>query len=189
MDPTEAKIPIRARELIWYIRSGMADSELMEKYGLTAKRLKKVYQKLIEEKLIDHDELYERSPLFRKLVDEFQARRSPRVELTVPLWIFDVVSSARGIVRDISESGLRIAGLQTAVGDERSLQLSVDMFFGLDPFVFSATCVWGETKGKNLRYYVAGYKMTDISETGKQTLRRLISLLLLSKSGEWTTLK
>ena len=45
------------------IHAGMGDSQLMEKYGLSAKQLETVLRKLLEADLITHMHLYERTTL------------------------------------------------------------------------------------------------------------------------------
>jgi hypothetical protein len=111
------------------------------------------------------------------------------VDLSVALWIYEVGSSASGLVRDISSTGLRVAGIKSEVGETKAFQLPVDMFIGFDPLLFTAQCTWVELKGKKQKYFVGGYKITDISDKDQEALKKLIQLLLLSKSGEWKSLK
>ncbi|MBM3299154.1 MAG: hypothetical protein FJY85_04285 [Deltaproteobacteria bacterium] len=59
-----AKRQIRIREAIADVRSGMTDTELMEKYQLAAKGLQSLFAKLIAAKLITIDELEQRMPGF-----------------------------------------------------------------------------------------------------------------------------
>ena len=185
----EPKRRIRTAECAQSIRSGTSDDELMEKYGLTVSQLHKVYSKLLEVRAISQDELYATSELYRKRVDELRARAARRVELGVPLWIYEVRSARGGLVRDISETGLRVAGIKSDIGEEKVFQLPLDMFFSLDPLLFTARCMWLETKGKNVQYCVGGYEIADISSTDRDILKKLIGMLLLSGSGEWSTLE
>ncbi len=55
------KPKIRARDAVNDIRSGMSDSEMMEKYGLSAKGLHALFMKLIEVNAISQSELDWRS--------------------------------------------------------------------------------------------------------------------------------
>jgi hypothetical protein len=163
----------------------MSDAEIMEKYGISSKRLRKLFQRLVDLKAISHSELYDRSLLYRKSFDDVQARRKPRVSVTVPLRIYDVESSTEGLIRDISERGFRVAGISSRVGEVRTFQIPVEMFIGFEPLLVIATCVWVETKGRTIQYRVAGYEIEDISESDLSSLRKLVQLLILSKSGEW----
>lgn len=167
------------------IRSDMTDAELMAKYGISQKHLNRLFQKLIAVQAMSHSELYDRSPLYRKSYDNVQARRKPRVDVTVPLPIYCIESGTEGLIRDISEIGFRVAGIPSQIGLVRTFQLPVDMFIGFEPLLLIAQCVWTENKRRTFDYIVAGYELKYISESDLEALRKLVHLLLLSKSGEW----
>lgn len=183
------KQPIKASEIVRHIRSGMTDGELMERYGLSQNGLQKLFRKLLEAKAIGQDELYASSPLFRSRLDDLRARAARRVEVSVPLWVHDVESDRQGLVRDISERGMRVAGIKAHTGEEKTFELPVDMFFSFDPPLFKARCIWAKAKGKLLEYWVGGYEIAQISENDRDILKRLVSMLVLSGSGEWSTLR
>lgn len=167
----------------------MTDAEIMEKYGLSFKRLKKLFRKLLEARVITHSELYEKSAVYRKTVDSAQARRHPRIDLAVPLHILDVESSCSGLIRDISEGGLRVAGIKARVGEQKTFEIPVDVFTGFEPVSFGAECVWVKTRGKAREYTVAGFIITSISDNDRRVLKKFIRFLVLSKSGEWEALE
>jgi hypothetical protein len=184
-----SKRQIPERECMALIRSGMTDEGLMEKYRLSRRGLQKLYLALIESKQISEEELYAQSALFRRRVDHLHARCSRRVDLGLPLWIFELNSARRGLVRDISETGMRIAGITSFVGEEKTFQLPVDMFLGSDPLLLCARCIWVETKGKSVEYSEAGYRIVHVSQNDKDALKRLVGMLVLSGSGEWSAVK
>ena len=97
-------------------------------------------------------------------------------------------ASATGILRDISEKGLRVAGIESSVGQVKTLQIPIDMFMQTDPLLIIAECKWVETKGKNKRYPVAGFEIMDLSERDRKVLRDFMGLLVLGESGEWKTI-
>ncbi|MDQ7783759.1 MAG: PilZ domain-containing protein [Desulfomonilaceae bacterium] len=181
--------PISAAALVTDIRSGMTEAELMAKYGISRKYLTKALRRLVSLKAVPHSELYERSPTYRKSCDDIQNRRRPRVDVSIPLPIYCVESAREGLIRDISETGFRVAGIPSRIGVVRTFQLSVEMFIGFDPLLLIAECVWEETRGAAVRYPVAGYDIKYVSEADLEALRKLVQLLLLSKSGEWKTLR
>ena len=176
---------ISAKECVHDIRSKMSDDEIGEKYQISSKHLKKIFRVLVDSRAISHSELYALSPLYRKACDDIQSRRKPRIDLTVRLPIYEVGSSTKGIVRDISEKGFRVAGISSVPGETKAFQLPVEMFIGFDPLLLVAKCIWVETKGKHIAYPVAGYEIKNISEHDLEALRKLVHLLILSKSGEW----
>jgi hypothetical protein len=179
---------INGRVLINDLRGGMTDAELMNKYELTSKSLQAVLMKLVNSQAISDIELCERSPLYRESAEYMRARGCPRAELTVRLPIYDVEASTIGLLRDISETGLRVAGIESKVGQAKTFQIPIDIFMQADPLLVVARCQWVKTKGKNRQYPVAGYSIMDLSEKDRRSIREFIKLLLLSKSGEWQTL-
>ena len=104
---------IKARDAVRDIRSGMTDSELMEKYGLSAKGLQSVFLKLLEAKAITHAEMNQRRAIYHDItvVQQIDAR--------------DIVKDIRSGMTDsellkkydLSSEGLRFA-LQTLTDTE-----------------------------------------------------------------------
>ena len=180
---------IRGNAVARDLRAGMTDMELMVKYQLSRKALGRLFKKLLESRLIDHDDLYKVSSLYKEKVDKTTARLHARADLKVKIPIYDISSSKIGVVRDISEKGLRVAGIEAEVGELKTFQLSIDSFIEADPLLVVAECRWVETKGKDKKYPVAGFELKDLSETDAQVLRTFVDFLILSKSGEWQVLK
>jgi hypothetical protein len=180
---------IRANAVAGDIRSGKTDIELMVKYQLSRKALGKLFEKLLESRLIAHDELYKVSSLYKEKVDKTMTRLHARADLKVKIPIYDISSSKIGLVRDISERGLRVAGIEAEVGEVKTFQLSIDSFIQADPLLVLAECRWVEMKGKNKKYPVAGFELKDLSEADEKALRTFVDFLIVSKSGEWQALK
>lgn len=187
MESSKRKIP--GSECVTLIRSGVTDEELMERYRLSRKGLQKLYQALIEARKIREEEIYAHSALFRRRVDHLHERGTRRLDLNLPLWIYEMASARKGLVRDISETGMRVAGIASQVGEEKNFRLPVDMFLGSDDLQFSARCVWARRKGKRLTYSECGYRIVNISQICRETLGQLVGMLVLSGSGEWSSLK
>ena len=182
------KRQINGKDIVEDLRSGNSDSELMEKYDLSPNALQTIFQKLVACEAISKPELCDRSSLFRERADQISARRFPRADLTIHIPIYDLQDSATGILRDISETGLRVAGIESSVGQLKTFQIPIDTFMQADPLLVVAECKWAKTKGKNSRYPVAGFEIMDLSENDRKSIREFIKLLLLNKSGEWQTL-
>jgi hypothetical protein len=62
-DSEAMKRTIRAREVARDDHAGMGDTNLMEKYGLSAKQLEDLLRKLLDADLISHMQLFERTSL------------------------------------------------------------------------------------------------------------------------------
>lgn len=180
------KIPLKS--VVDDIRSGMNDEYLMEKYGLPPRGLRALFKKLLEAQLIGHSELYKTSALYREKMDQIKKRRSPRADLSVPLAVYDVTLSSFGVVRDISETGLCVAGIPSEVGEVKTFQLPVDNFMNADPLLLIAECRWVEEKGEKAKYFVAGFELLDLSDADRTALKKVMDFLLLSNSGAWQTI-
>jgi hypothetical protein len=182
------KRQINGRDILNDLRSGMADSELQVKYKIAKKALLNVFKKLVACKAISHLELCERSPSYRETIDRVRGRKYPRADLAVRVPIYDIGSGALGVLRDISEKGLRVAGIQSSLGQAKTFQIPIDMFMQAEPLFLIAECKWVEMRGGNKKYPVAGFEIIDLPETDRNALQNFISVLLLSESGEWQTI-
>jgi hypothetical protein len=167
------------------IRSGAQDAELMAKYDLPRQGLYGLFRKLLDSKAVTHAQLYKTSAIYRERINGANQRRSPRAALSVSLPINEMGSSSFGVVRDISETGLRIAGIRTDVGEIKTFQLPIDTLMNASPPLFVARCRWVAEKGDQEKYWVAGFEFIDLSEADRSILRNFINFLILSKSGEW----
>ncbi|GEM_PF-787231 len=180
---------ITAKEILNDIRSGMTDSELMEKFDRTAKGLKRLFRKLVQAKAVKHGELYEKSPMYKDMVDQIQSREFPRARVTVRLRIFDSESSDGGYVRDLSEQGLRVAGIKAKVGDTKTFLLPADMLTESKTIRFEATCRWVKAKGTGNKFFMAGFEITNISDHDHEDLLKFLRVLILSESVSWATVE
>jgi hypothetical protein len=180
----EKEIKIRGKEVLSDIRSGMTESQLRTKYSLSSRGLIRLFDRLVDKQLIETSELFQRYPSYRKAVDHLGQRKAPRARLTVPMLIYDIDSSAIGVVRDLSMTGLRVAGLKTKVGDRKTFQIPVDMFINNDPLLVIVECCWVKSR-EDKKYQLAGFKILNLSERDASVLKTFIEFLVFSHSGEW----
>ena len=176
---------ISAKPILEDIRSGISEAELMAKHSLPLKGLQRLFKKLVHSKVVTHEDLYERFASYRERTDQLKQRQTRRANLSVKLPVYDVSSAKYGILRDISETGLRVAGLEYRVGDVTTLQLPIDSFTNADPPLVIAKCRWVSEEGNKIKYFVAGFKLMDLSSTDRKILNEFINLLTLSDSGQW----
>ena len=164
-------------ELLNDIRNGMGDHDLTEKYQLSVKGLNRLMQKLVEKKAIGHGELYEKSPSYRKFADQLASRLSPRLRVRRPIRAYHDAKSQKGFVRDISENGVRVAGINTSVGDVITLRLPLKEVGAIDPIEFRAVCRWSNIQGKRKEFVMCGFEITEITETAGIRFHELTNLL------------
>lgn len=169
------------------IRSGMGDAELKEKYKLSSKGLVRLLERLVDSKLISHSLLSEMSGAYRNKVGRIFGRSHVRAYITVPIPVYDIGSSATGLLRDISPEGFRIAGIQSNVGDVKTFQLPLDIFIKAHPLILVGECSWVNSKVGNQNYSVAGYRMETVTEIDADAITKFINFLLFTDSGQWKT--
>jgi hypothetical protein len=58
----ETKRTIKAKDIVKDIRSGMTDSQLMNKHGLSSKGLQSIFKKLINANAMKVQEIFNRAP-------------------------------------------------------------------------------------------------------------------------------
>lgn len=179
---------INGRNVLDAIRAGSDHTDLKARYGLSTKGLCKLFDMLVGAGLIAQFELFQRYPLYREKMENVQKRDSPRARLSVPLYVYDVESSATGVLRDISRTGMRVAGLQVKVGEMRTFQIPVDLFIAADPLLIVAKCQWFAGPENSRKYTSAGFEIVNISETDASVLSSFLELMVLSASGQWDTL-
>jgi hypothetical protein len=182
------KRQVSGRDIVNDLRSGMGDQELIEKHGLSENSLHIIFRKLMTLNAITHSELCEMSKSYRERSARIRKRKDPRAELTVRVPIYDLESAATGILRDISENGLRVAGIEVRVGQAKTFQIPIDMYVESDPLLVVAECKWVEMRRGGKEYVVAGFEIMDLSQSDSQILRNFIGCLLLSESGQWQTI-
>ncbi|HTY26369.1 MAG TPA: PilZ domain-containing protein [Desulfomonilaceae bacterium] len=167
-----------AIEIAEDVRSGMRDSGLMAKYQLSNSGLQKVCQNLLSEGLLesaDIEGLKSPSDNGTSLHHERRqiSRRSPSLQITVCDRSND---SSRGIVKDITEKGLAVRGIEADIGELKTLSILGDDLGFVDPFELEAECRWVGSEG-SAGHLVAGFQVVAISDEDLQKLQEFIDFL------------
>jgi hypothetical protein len=180
---------LNGRKVINDLRSGASDWDLRVKYKLSCNSLQTVFEKLVAYGAISHSELCNRSPVYKETTERKWSRKDRRVDLNipVPVPIYDMETLSAGLLRDVSEIGLRVAGIESSVGQVKTFQIPVNVFMQTDPVFMVAECKWVELRGKNKELFVAGFEIIDLSDKDRKALRQFMGLLVLDESGEWRT--
>ncbi len=180
---------IVAKDVVRDLRSGVRETDLMEKYGLSPKGFRRLLERLVDSDVVSHSELYEMSASYKAKIDGFKGRRHNRAYLTVPLPIYDTQSFASGLLRDISREGFRVVGMDATVGEVKTFEIPLDIFMQADPLLVIGECRWVARRGQDKKYLVAGYRMINFSVDDENAVRKFISSLLFTESGEWQTMR
>lgn len=175
------KKTIKARDVVNDIRARMTDADLMEKYDLSARGLESLFKKLLDAKAVKRSELYGRFPTKDDTVNLGNLRSAPRNYLAFALPLYDSTDQRNlGVVRDITEKGIQVAGIDTSVDETREFLIKADDFEDIEPFSFKAKCRW--TNGTNgAAEPTAGFEIVDIEDGALKQLREVIITLAFSE--------
>ena len=168
---------IRPLEVLNEIRRGTTETELRVRFRLSSKGIERLFNLLVTKGSIDQSELFEKCPWYGQKVTQAERRWEPRVSLKGQVYIYDVLRSATGTLRDISGKGFRVAGIECKVGESKSLLLDLQSLIRADPILVVAKCRWKETRGHKQKYITAGFEILDISETDSKVIKSLIESL------------
>jgi len=170
---------IKARDIVNDIRAGVTDADLMSKYRLSSRGLQSAFDKLVEAGAIRLEEIYGRSPSDDDTVRIDDLRDLPRHYLALAVSIFEPTRpEVKGKLREITEQGIGVIGIEARIGDTKSLVIPSGRFMEADRIWFEATCVWARMKGPGSES-IAGFQITKISDKDLENLRQLIRLLAL----------
>jgi len=160
------------------IRAGMSNPDIMEKYKLSEDMLRQVSKKLLDARKTrtaadgPHTTIEDRPDLLA-------TREFVRHEVDFELPIYEAGRpELQGLVRDISEEGVGVAGIETKVGDLKTLVILGDDFGEFSSFEFEAYCRWcyaDEADGTCL----SGFAISKISKNDLQQLKMLVRLVRL----------
>ncbi|MCA1961649.1 MAG: hypothetical protein LDL33_12740 [Desulfomonile sp.] len=168
--------PIRARDFVKDIRSGMSDAELLTKYDLSCAGLAKVLELLVERKVLSRIELDNRPNAEESIPDVIDFRETERIKPAYDIPVYDVQAPhAQGTLLDLSTKGVQISGIPSAVGETRSFRVGAE-FGEFASFTFQAQCQWVEKEGGARAPLRAGYQITSISYDAFRHLQQLIQI-------------
>ena len=159
-----------AVEISGDLRSGMTGTDLMEKYQLSNSGLMSVCRKLLAEGLLGPADLQALKPTLER-------RQMSRRSLSLQIIVCDMSNDgSRGTIKDITEKGIAVRGIEADIGERKTLWILGDDFGVVDPFELEAECCWirnEESEGES----VAGFQVIAISGQDLQKLQEFIDFL------------
>ncbi len=177
-----ARRRIDTKEIATDIRSNLSDAELMEKYKLSSRGLQRVFTKLVDSGAIMADDISGRSISYDDSVTLQEVRVSERALPILSTGVYERLNpQIMGRIRDLSEVGVGVRGLEAQAGELKSLVVVPDEFLEVEPFSFEARCRWAR-KGNKGKVCNAGFEITDISADNYIQLLELLQLMTFSFS-------
>lgn len=164
----------RIGELIDDIRCGITDFDLIEKYQISAKTLKALFNQLLDERKVTGAELYWRPLMCDDSVESESRRVLPRylAAFLIPAH-FEEDPQTKGWIFDINDKGLRIFGLAAIPGEVKKIVISVRQMKEIKEIVAEAECRWYAQEGPEARH-MAGFRITSITPENLREFRDLI---------------
>jgi len=170
---TTQRRKVKLRRLVNDFWSGMSNAELIQKYRIQPNQLQRLFDELIGTGLLRFSQIYEKS----------LTPRPPRTYVHVRFPVYDARDrSFRGLIRDISEKGMRIASFRNGLEKATAFMIAEDSWFEVRSFQFEAVCRWSKLKGHQKKYHVGGFEITRISDEARGELRKLVKALQFDTS-------
>jgi hypothetical protein len=171
----QQKRTIKAADIIRDLRSGLTVSQLVDKYNISLKALRFVFQRLLNAGVMTKEELNALAALYRDTADLKGVRKWLRTTTTFPVRICDSGNPfSTGHVVDISEKGACVQGIEAVVGEVKNFVVRSGAFGQGHAFVFEAKCRWANTKQLSDKKWVAGFEITNISSLDSGELGKWI---------------
>jgi uncharacterized protein (DUF433 family) len=171
------KRSINVKEILQDISMGLSNDQLMEKYRLSPAMLQKVCKKLLDARVVTRDQLF--SSFLEATIVGDVIRDRPRSYLDFDLPVYEAQHpEIVGRLRDISEDGVGLEGIESKIGAIQKFVVLGDLFGEIAPFEFQARCRWF-TQAQAGETCIGGYEITQISEEANLELDKLIRLVTL----------
>lgn len=173
------KMKINTTQILRDVESGMSRDDLMARHGLSAGMLQRVCSKLLAARAVSGHDGWDEITIQMPLFDEIPIRELNRCYLDFELPIYEPVHpEIQGRVRDITERGVGIVGLEACQDEVKGLVIPGDFFGEVGPVEFVAMCRWART-GVNDGACQSGFEIVRISNENLRVLRKLIHLVEL----------
>jgi len=169
-------VKLNAKSILRDIQAGLGDVPIMEKYQITPSE----YMSVLEQ--FKHLEIArKRRALVAQSVshDLPHMRALPRCYIFREVCVFDSKAPGKeGKVNDMTENGLQLAGIESQIGEVRSLTVVSDHARTRTKVRFDAICRWVQNEN-DFGESVAGFEISRIADGELLRLRRLIQELTL----------
>lgn len=173
-----SKRKISGKEIVNDIRSGLSDTELMQKYGVSSRGLQSIFRKLLSAKAIGPVELHERSSFDDSTVDLEEIRQSFRGYTALTATVYEVRNpEILGTVKDVTEKHIEVTGIQAGFDETRNLVILVGKSARIEPIMLKAKCRWCRTdlRGDHQTYF----EIVHVDDDDLNELRKLIRAMAI----------
>ncbi|MBI5249515.1 MAG: PilZ domain-containing protein [Desulfomonile tiedjei] len=172
-----ARIRISVKDLVQDIKTGVGRSELITKYGLSVRSLQGMVTLLLDSGKISRDELYGEFNQQGDTIFPDSFRGLTRYFVDFEIIVYEAGRpDVQGKLRDITEDGVGVIGLQANVDDVLTLVILGDAFGEVESFEFQGKCRWVNWD-ESSNAFASGFQIVDISEDDRIELRKFVRLV------------
>jgi hypothetical protein len=167
----------RAVQILADSRSGMTVAEIAKKNGFLAANFSNILKRLEDLHFLSDDN---RTSKTRSHWTEHSGRNRrylPRIQRPVlTTRIYEaVVPEKTGLILDLSESGIGVSGIESQLGQEKTLFMNVGDLVEYEALTFECRCRWTSVYDDTQRSLCAGFEITSISETSLDCLKTVLA--------------
>jgi hypothetical protein len=171
------RITVNVKSLVDDIRAGMGRSDLTAKHGLSVRALQGIVTHLLDSGTVSRDELYGDLRQHGDTIFPDSIRCQTRCDVDFETIVYEASRPhIQGKVRDITEDGVGVLGLQADVDQIRTLVILGDALGEVETFEFEAKCRWIDRDGAS-SVFASGFQIVKISERDLTELRKFVRLV------------
>jgi hypothetical protein len=172
---------VQATEIVKDILAGMNAAALRSNYCLSSKTLHKILQRLVDAKIVTEEFLATTTFESDQIPWKAEHRGRGRCYPIPRLPIIDLEDlSSDFYVRDFTDEGFQIVGVNAAVGQTKTFLIQAGEFADVEPFSFDGICRWVRTEGTKR---ISGFAVVNITQADLAALRKLIGLVAFCDEG------
>ena len=167
----------RAVQILADYRSGMTVAEIAKKNGFLAANFNNILKRLERLLFLSHDNSTGKTGSHCTEYGARDRRSFPRLQrpvLTTRIYEADVPEKT-GLILDLSESGIGVRGIESQMGQEKTLFMNVGDFDDYEPLTFECRCQWISVYDDTQRDLCAGFEITSISEKSLVCLKTVLA--------------
>jgi hypothetical protein len=167
----------RAVQILADYRSGMTVDEIGKRNGFLAANFSNILKMLEDLNFLSNDNSTGKTGSRRTEHDAQDRRSFPRLQrpvLTTKIYDVDIPEKT-GRILDLSESGIAVRGIESQIGQEKSLFMNVGDFDDYEPLTFECRCRWLSVSDDAQRDLCAGFEITSISEDTLGCLKTVLA--------------
>jgi hypothetical protein len=167
----------RAVQILADCRSGMTVAEIAKKNGFLAENFSYILKRLKYLHFLS-DENNTSKTGSRCTEFDVQDRRSfPRLQRPVlTTRIYEAVAPEKsGLILDLSETGICVRGIESQMGQEKTLFMNVGDFVEYEALTFECRCRWISVPDDTQRDLCAGFEITSILDNSLGCLRTVLA--------------